>query len=75
MTSIVSSKGQTVVPKKLRRQYNIKPGSILDWEDQGNGIRVVKLERPKQSSFMAALRRLGSVPAARRKKEAVRYSS
>jgi AbrB family looped-hinge helix DNA binding protein len=44
MTSTVTSKGQTVVPKALRERLNIKTGATLDWQEEGQSLRVIKLE-------------------------------
>jgi AbrB family looped-hinge helix DNA binding protein len=68
MTSTVTSKGQTVVPKALRDRFNIKPGATLDWQEDGQALRVVKLEPRRTASFLEGLRRLGRVPAAPRDK-------
>jgi AbrB family looped-hinge helix DNA binding protein len=75
MTSTVTTKGQTVVPKTLRTRYAIGPGSTLEWRPEGDGIRVVKLESADGGSgFLSALRRLGRVPAAARDRQPVRIS-
>jgi bifunctional DNA-binding transcriptional regulator/antitoxin component of YhaV-PrlF toxin-antitoxin module len=67
MTSRVTIKGQTVVPISLRRQFGIAPGSTLEWQSNGDSIRVVKLEAPGTGGgFLNALRRLGRVPPATR---------
>lgn len=72
MTSTVTTKGQTVVPKALRRYYAIKPGSTLDWQPAGDSIRVVNLTPANGGSkFLRALRRLGRVPAAMRDRRPV----
>jgi AbrB family looped-hinge helix DNA binding protein len=71
MTSTVTSKGQTVVPKKLRERLKIGPGTTLDWQEDGRALRVVKLERAHTKSFIEGLRQLGSVPAAARDKRPV----
>ena len=63
------------MPKKIRKRFAIEAGTTLEWSEQGNALRVVKLERPKQSGFLRALKRLGSVPIARRKRDRVRYTS
>ena len=36
----VSSKYQTVVPSKVRRQYDVEPGDILEWEETDGGVLV-----------------------------------
>jgi AbrB family looped-hinge helix DNA binding protein len=45
MTTTVTSKGQTIVPKPLRKQLNISPGTVLEWTAEGQTLRVVKLKR------------------------------
>jgi AbrB family looped-hinge helix DNA binding protein len=71
MTSTVTTKGQTVVPKELRERLEITPGTTLDWRAEGDSMRVVKLARAGKGGFVQALRRLGRVPAARRDRRAV----
>jgi AbrB family looped-hinge helix DNA binding protein len=71
MTSTVTSKGQTVVPKALRDLLDIRPGATLDWQGDGRSLRVIKLEHRKPGSFLEGLRRLGRVPAAQRDKHRV----
>jgi len=66
MTSTITTKGQTVVPKELRRQFELEAGTVLDWRVEGDSMRVVKLARLEKGGFLQALRRLGRVPAARR---------
>lgn len=72
MTSTATNKGQTVVPKPLRERFNIKPGATLDWQEDGQSLRVVKLELPKSGSFLEGLRHLGCVPAVPRDKRPVK---
>jgi AbrB family looped-hinge helix DNA binding protein len=71
MTSTVTSKGQTVVPKALRDRLNIKSGATLDWQEEGQSMRVIRLEPRRAGSFLEGLRRLGRVPAAPRDKRPV----
>jgi AbrB family looped-hinge helix DNA binding protein len=66
VTSTITTKGQTVVPKELRRQFELDSGTVLDWRADGDSMRVVKLTRSAKSGFIQALRRLGRVPAAPR---------
>lgn len=72
MTSTVTSKGQTVVPKALRERLDIKSGATLDWQEEGQSLRVMKLERRPPGSFLEGLRRLGRAPAGPRDKRAVK---
>jgi AbrB family looped-hinge helix DNA binding protein len=66
ITSTITTKGQTVVPKELRRKFELDSGAVLDWRADGDSMRVVKLTRSAKGGFIQALRRLGRVPAAPR---------
>ncbi|EKD92464.1 MAG: hypothetical protein ACD_28C00426G0004 [uncultured bacterium] len=50
MVTSVSTKGQATIPKKLRKKYNIHPGSELEWEDnlELGGIVVYVKTKKKQ---------------------------
>jgi AbrB family looped-hinge helix DNA binding protein len=41
----VSSKYQTVVPSKIRKQYDVEPGDILEWEETDEGVLVTFRKR------------------------------
>ena len=71
MTSTVTTKGQTVVPKELRKRLKITPGTTLDWQEDGGSLRVVKLKPEAVRGGLQWLRRLGQVPAAARDKQPV----
>jgi len=43
MNTLVSARGQTVVPSEIRRKYGLGANSRLAWIDEGTGIRVVPL--------------------------------
>jgi len=74
MTSTVTTDGHTVVPKKLRDRFKIKAGTKLDWHEEGDSIRVVKLSPGAETrSGLEWLRRLGRVPAAPRDRRPVEY--
>jgi bifunctional DNA-binding transcriptional regulator/antitoxin component of YhaV-PrlF toxin-antitoxin module len=57
-----------MVPKALRERFNIKPGATLDWQEDAQSLRVIKLESLKTGSFLERLHRLGRVPAGPRDK-------
>jgi len=40
-SSRVTSKGQVVIPKKLREKYGIRPGTVIRWIEKSNGILMV----------------------------------
>ena len=49
--SSVSTRGQLVVPHKLRKKYGIKPHSQVRWIDTGQGLMLVPLtDEPVTSS-------------------------
>jgi bifunctional DNA-binding transcriptional regulator/antitoxin component of YhaV-PrlF toxin-antitoxin module len=41
MTSTVTVRGQTAIPSFIRKRYNIKPKTLLEWIDDGHSITVV----------------------------------
>jgi bifunctional DNA-binding transcriptional regulator/antitoxin component of YhaV-PrlF toxin-antitoxin module len=41
MRTTVTSRGQTVVPAKIRRDHAIQPETLLEWIDDGETIRVI----------------------------------
>lgn len=43
MQTIVSRRGQTVVPAAIRQRHNIKDGDSLVWVDDGESIRVIPI--------------------------------
>jgi len=43
METIVSRRGQTVVPAAIRAKYHIKDGDQLVWVDDGQTIRVIPI--------------------------------
>jgi AbrB family looped-hinge helix DNA binding protein len=43
--STITSKGQTTVPKEVRKALDLEPGAKLRWEVRG-GTVVITMERP-----------------------------
>jgi AbrB family looped-hinge helix DNA binding protein len=43
MKSIVSEKGQVTIPKRLRERLGIRPGQILDFEEDEGRLVAVKV--------------------------------
>jgi len=39
----VTKRGQTVIPAKIRKRYNIKEGTKVEWIDTGTVIKVVPI--------------------------------
>jgi AbrB family looped-hinge helix DNA binding protein len=43
--SKLTAQGQISVPAEVRKRLGIGPGSVLEWEEQGNGIVVRRAAR------------------------------
>ncbi len=43
MESVITKKGQVVVPVSLRRKYGIKAGTRVVWIDTGSVIKLIPL--------------------------------
>ncbi|MDL1971084.1 MAG: AbrB/MazE/SpoVT family DNA-binding domain-containing protein [Candidatus Desulfofervidaceae bacterium] len=43
MKTVVTKRGQTVIPAVFRKKYRIKKGTVLLWIDTGESIKVVPL--------------------------------
>ena len=56
----------------MRERLDIKTGATLDWQEEGQSLRVIKLEPRQAGSFLEGLRRLGRVPAGARDKRPVK---
>lgn len=50
-SAFVTSKGQVVVPARLRRKFGIKAGTRLNFSEQGGQIVVQPVTREYISSF------------------------
>lgn len=55
MRTLVSSRGQTVIPASVRRRHHIADGDHILWIDEGRTIRLV----PLPADPIAALRGAG----------------
>lgn len=55
-TSITTSKGQVVIPRKLRRKYGIKPGTKVAFIDKDGGILLKALTKEYFDSFAGFLK-------------------
>ncbi|MDP3049127.1 MAG: AbrB/MazE/SpoVT family DNA-binding domain-containing protein [Thermodesulfovibrionales bacterium] len=45
MESTVTVRGQTAIPVAIRRRYNIKPKTKLEWIDDGHTITVMPIPK------------------------------
>lgn len=43
MKAIVSEKGQVTIPKKIRLEYGLEAGTVLDFVEEEGAIRVRKV--------------------------------
>ncbi|MEM3101674.1 MAG: AbrB/MazE/SpoVT family DNA-binding domain-containing protein [Candidatus Nitrosotenuis sp.] len=43
MKSTVTVRGQTAIPAAIRRKYNIRPKTKLEWIDDGHTISVLPI--------------------------------
>lgn len=43
MKAILSEKGQVTIPKKLRLEYGLEPGTVLDFVEEEGAILVRKV--------------------------------
>ena len=43
-SGVITSKGQIVIPKKLRDKYNLKAGTKIFFEETGNGINLRQID-------------------------------
>lgn len=51
-TVTVSSQGQVMIPDEIRRRLGIQPGNKLDFEIEGNAIRVELHRHPAKTSSL-----------------------
>ncbi|MGH8964925.1 MAG: AbrB/MazE/SpoVT family DNA-binding domain-containing protein [Actinomycetes bacterium] len=45
MRAVVSEKGQVTIPKQLRDRLGIRPGEVLEFEEDGGRLVAVKQRR------------------------------
>ena len=62
MKSTVSEKGQVTLPKALRDQLGIRPGSRLDFQVTAEGRLIVTVMRAGASGLAGLLARPGEPP-------------
>ncbi len=52
----VTSKGQVTIPQAVRRQLGVEPGSEVDFEIDGNSVRLVRRENGSGAALVAQMR-------------------
>ena len=70
-TSVVTSKGQVVIPSKLRRKYGIKNGTRVHFYEVNGEIRLVPVtpELIDKNIGLLGTRETHACPPGREKKE------
>ena len=53
--SKVTAQGQISVPAEIRRKLGIGPGSVLEWEQEGDRVVVRRVTRYSSEDIHAAL--------------------
>jgi len=53
--SKVTAQGQISVPVEVRRKLGIGPGSVLEWEEEGNAVVVRKAGRHTSEDIHRAI--------------------
>lgn len=43
METVITERGQTVIPAAIRKRYNLTRGSRLAWLDDGKTIKVIPI--------------------------------
>lgn len=51
MRSTITSRGQTVIPAKIRRQFHLTPSDRIEWIVEGGVIRVVPVKQDPIGAF------------------------
>lgn len=59
MTSTITSKGQTTLPKQLRRALRLRAGARIEWREQEGGAAFTKLEPAKPAEPILVKPRIG----------------
>lgn len=62
MRSTITTRGQTVIPAPIRRQFNLSPTDRLEWVVENDIIRVI----PVRADPISAFRRQGQGGAVQR---------
>ncbi len=69
MTSTVSSRGQLVIPSKLRAKYGLKAKSKVEWIDTGKVITLVPIPKDVITSSRGILKKTSTKSLLQSRKE------
>lgn len=56
MATLVTTKGQVTIPKKLRDRYGIRPGVLIDFVVDSEGIHLRKAAKKEAGTVLGCLR-------------------
>ncbi len=60
-TSVLTSKGQIVIPRNIRRKMNIKPGTRIAFVEKGDDVIIKPLDKNYFEQFVGILGGKGDV--------------
>ena len=60
-TSVLTTKGQLLIPKRLRNKYGIKSGVKVIFEETSNGLVIKPMDEQYFKSFMGILKGNGNL--------------
>ena len=66
-TSVLTSKGQLLIPKRLRTKYGIKSGVKIIFEETENGVLITPMNEQYFKSFAGILKTTGNLNEEMRK--------
>lgn len=72
MKTTVTSRGQTVVPAKIRRDHGIEPQTRLEWIDDGHSIRVIPVPEDPLAAVKGTTKGLGDTLLRERRRDRAR---
>ena len=55
-SSVLTSKGQLLIPKRLRNKYGIKPGVRVVFEETDKGVLLIPMNEQYFTSFAGILK-------------------
>lgn len=53
-TSRITSKGQTTIPREVREKLSLRPGDVIVYEIEDDGVRLRK-QRPLDLAYLRAV--------------------
>ena len=59
--SVLTSKGQLLIPKRLREKYGIKPGVKITFEESKNGLMIRPMNEAYFNSFRGIFKSTGNI--------------